>query len=142
MLRRRQSRQERLRCQRSRLRRTLSIHGVGLGLGGVAALDRAHLDRLAALVRRIQPEIVSEHLCWGSWQGRHFNDLLPLPFTEESLALMSARVGERRLLELEVTREVLDQHLPTECVLQLADARAHQGERFLGERQRQQIIEV
>lgn len=86
----------------------LSIHGVGLGLGGVAALDRAHLDRLAALVRRIQPEIVSEHLCWGSWQGRHFNDLLPLPFTEESLALMSARVGE---LQDALGRQVLIEHL-------------------------------
>jgi len=86
----------------------LSIHGVGLGLGSAGPPDRAHLDRLATLVRRLQPAIVSEHLCWGSWQGLHFNDLLPLPFTEESLSLMCARLGE---LQEALGRQVLIEHL-------------------------------
>ena len=86
----------------------LSIHGVGLGLGSIAAPDRAHLDQLATLVRRLQPAIVSEHLCWGSWQGLHFNDLLPLPFTAESLDLMCARIGE---LQDVLGRQILIEHL-------------------------------
>jgi len=86
----------------------LSIHGVGLGLGGSAALDPQHLARLAALVRRHQPELVSEHLCWGSHAGVHFNDLLPLPFTEESLALCLARVDA---LQSALGRTVVIEHL-------------------------------
>ncbi|NCW21639.1 MAG: DUF692 domain-containing protein, partial [Gammaproteobacteria bacterium] len=80
----------------------------GLGLGSIAAPDRAHLDQLATLVRRLQPAIVSEHLCWGSWQGLHFNDLLPLPFTAESLDLMCARIGE---LQDVLGRQILIEHL-------------------------------
>jgi hypothetical protein len=72
----------------------LSLHGVGLGLGSTDALDRAHLDKLRRLVQRYQPELVSEHLCWGASGGRHYNDLLPLPYTEEALDHVCARVGE------------------------------------------------
>jgi len=77
-----------------RLRRDypISLHGVGLSLGSVDALADRHLAKLERLVRRIEPALVSEHLCWGALDGRHFNDLLPLPYTEEALALMAARV--------------------------------------------------
>jgi hypothetical protein len=71
----------------------LSLHGVGLGLG--SATDEffdAHLARLAALVKRFQPALVSEHLCWAAVPGRHFNDLLPLPLTAAALARMGQRV--------------------------------------------------
>lgn len=82
----------------------LSFHGVGLSLGSADALDRAHLARLAALVRRFEPMLVSEHLSWSAYAGRHAHDLLPLPFTREAADLLVARIGvvqdalERRIL--------------------------------------------
>ena len=70
----------------------LSVHGVGLGLGSTDPLDRLHLARLRRLVDRFNPGLVSEHLCWAAIDGRHHNDLLPLPYTEESLRHCIARV--------------------------------------------------
>ena len=70
----------------------ISLHGVGLSLGSADPLDRAHLKQLKQLVERIDPAAVSEHLCWGRIDGRHLNDLLPLPFTEEALALCCERI--------------------------------------------------
>ena len=71
----------------------VSLHGVGLALGSVDPLDASHLKRLKTLVSRIEPVLVSEHLCWGRIDGRHLNDLLPLPFTKEALALACDRVS-------------------------------------------------
>ena len=71
----------------------VSLHGVGLALGSTDPLDGGHLKRLKTLVARIEPALVSEHLCWGKIDGRHLNDLLPLPFTEEGLALVCDRVS-------------------------------------------------
>jgi len=70
----------------------IALHGVGLSLGSADALDAAHLAQLKRLVARIDPAAVSEHLCWGRVDGRHLNDLLPLPLTEEALALVCNRV--------------------------------------------------
>jgi len=70
----------------------IALHGVGLSLGSADALDAEHLARLKRLAARIEPAAISEHLCWGRIDGRHLNDLLPLPFTEESLALVAGRV--------------------------------------------------
>jgi uncharacterized protein (UPF0276 family) len=70
----------------------LSLHGVGLSLGSTDPLDERHLARLESLVRRFEPALVSEHLCWSSAAGRHANDLLPLPCTEEALAHVVARI--------------------------------------------------
>ena len=70
----------------------LSLHGVGLALGSVVDGAGEHLAKLKRLVDAIEPVLVSEHACWGRAAGRHFNDLLPLPYTEEALALMAARV--------------------------------------------------
>lgn len=72
----------------------LSIHGVGLSLGGTAPLDREHLRRLAALCARYEPESFSEHLAWSSQPGICFNDLLPLPYTEARLARVAAHIDE------------------------------------------------
>lgn len=72
----------------------LSLHGVGLSLGSADPLDERHLAKLEALVERAAPMLVSEHLCWSSIDGRHANDLLPLPYTEESLAHVCARIGQ------------------------------------------------
>jgi uncharacterized protein (UPF0276 family) len=72
----------------------LSLHGVGLALGSVDPLDPAHVARVVAAVRRFEPAVVSEHACWGRVDGEHFNDLLPLPFTDEAVRLLAARVRE------------------------------------------------
>lgn len=72
----------------------VSLHGVGLSLGSTDPLSDEHLDRLASLVRRIDPVFVSEHLCWNSVGGRFFNDLLPLPYTHESLRLVADRISQ------------------------------------------------
>ena len=72
----------------------LSLHGVGLSLGSADGLRALHLAKLQSLVARVDPLLVSEHLCWGALGGRHFNDLLPLPYTEEALALMVERVDQ------------------------------------------------
>lgn len=63
----------------------VSLHGVGMSLGGADDLDRGHLRRLKSLVDRIEPAAVSEHLCWSAIGGRWLNDLLPLPYTREAL---------------------------------------------------------
>lgn len=70
----------------------VSLHGVGLGLGSAARWDEAHLAELARLAEHVQPVFVSEHLSWNATAERHFNDLLPLPYTEEALALVAERV--------------------------------------------------
>ena len=75
-----------------RERYAVSLHGVGLALGSVHGFSAEHLQRVAALVRRVEPQLVSEHLCWGAVAGRHFNDLLPLPLTRAALALLVERV--------------------------------------------------
>lgn len=72
----------------------VSLHGVGLSLGSVDPLHAEHLGKLARLVKRIEPGLVSEHLSWGSVDGRHLNDLLPLPYTEEALAHVALRIEQ------------------------------------------------
>jgi uncharacterized protein (UPF0276 family) len=68
------------------------LHGVSLSLGAVDPLDPGYLDQLADLVRETEPAWVSDHLCWGSFGGRYVHDLLPLPYTEEALEHVAARV--------------------------------------------------
>ncbi len=70
----------------------LSLHGVGLSLGSADGLRETHLAKLQRLVARVEPALVSEHLCWSAHGGRHFNDLLPLPYTHEALTLLTDRV--------------------------------------------------
>jgi uncharacterized protein (UPF0276 family) len=92
--------------ERLRAEYPVSLHGVGLGAGSASRWDERHLERLAHLVERVQPVFVSEHLSWSATGARHFNDLLPLPHTQEALVLLTARVqrmqerlGRRILLE-------------------------------------------
>jgi uncharacterized protein len=89
-----------------RERYPVSLHGVGLSIGGSAPLDREHLTRLKALMARYQPSLFSEHLAWSSHDNIYLNDLLPLPYTEETLARVcehvdevQATLGRRLLLE-------------------------------------------
>ena len=79
--------------ERLRADYAFSIHAVGLSLGSVDGLDAAHLARVAALVKRLEPAFVSDHLSWSTGGGRYFNDLLPLPYTEEALEVVVGNVG-------------------------------------------------
>jgi uncharacterized protein (UPF0276 family) len=63
----------------------LSLHGVALSLAADAPPDTAHLARLASLVRRFEPALVSEHLAWSTWRGAYRPDLLPFPRTRAAL---------------------------------------------------------
>ena len=77
-----------------RERYALSVHGVGLSIGSMQALDRAHLLRLRTLCDRYAPASFSEHLAWSSHDGVYFNDLLPLPYTEATLGRVADHVDE------------------------------------------------
>jgi uncharacterized protein (UPF0276 family) len=79
---------------RVRREHPVSLHGVGLSLGSAEGLERAYLARVVDLVRRIEPVLVSEHLSWSIAGGAYLNHLLPLPYTEESLALIAGHVTE------------------------------------------------
>lgn len=92
--------------ERIRANYPLSIHGVGLSIGGEEPLDERHLDRLAKLIARYQPESFSEHLAWSSHQGIFLNDLLPIPYHSRSLKRVcehiervQERLGRKILLE-------------------------------------------
>jgi len=84
----------------------LSLHGVGLSIGGIEPLDEAHLTRLATLITRYQPGVFSEHLAWSTHAGTFYNDLLPIPYDKPSLLRICRhidrvheRLGVRMLLE-------------------------------------------
>ncbi|MDQ4627859.1 MNIO family bufferin maturase [Janthinobacterium lividum] len=71
----------------------ISLHGVGLGLGSARGFSEVHLQRVRAVAERIEPALVSEHLCWGAVAQRQLNDLLPLALNGAALDLLCARVG-------------------------------------------------
>ncbi|MGE0423905.1 MAG: DUF692 domain-containing protein [Reyranellaceae bacterium] len=94
------------RIERLRADYRFSVHAVALSLGSAGGLDADHLERVRALVERLQPDLVSDHLSWSVASGTYLNDLLPLPFTDESLAVVCANVerlqdslGRRVLVE-------------------------------------------
>lgn len=72
----------------------LSLHGVGLSIGGADRPDAAHLQRLRELIRRYEPASFSEHLAWSSHGGDYLNDLLPLPYTPETLSRICDHIDE------------------------------------------------
>jgi uncharacterized protein (UPF0276 family) len=72
----------------------VSLHGVCMSIGAPQPLDKAHLARFRALVERYEPALVSEHLAWSTHENIYFNDLLPLPYTEETLAAVSDHIDE------------------------------------------------
>src|SRR5262245_52817061 len=72
----------------------VSLHAVGLSVGSAAGVDRRHLGRIKSLVERLEPTLVSEHLAWSQVGGAYLNHLLPLPYTEESLAVVCRNVDE------------------------------------------------
>ena len=69
------------------------MHGVSLSIGGSDPLDRDYLAALKRLAGRVEPEWVSDHLCWTGIDGRNLHDLLPLPYTDEAITHVADRVG-------------------------------------------------
>lgn len=76
-----------------RERHPVALHGVSMSIGSVGGLDRAYLDRLKRLVRRVEPLWVSDHLCWTRTSAHNSHDLLPLPLTEEALGVVCANIA-------------------------------------------------
>ena len=91
-----------------RERHPISLHGVGLGLGSAKGYSPEHITKVAALVNRVEPALVSEHLCWGARDGAVFNELLPLPLTRETLHLVGERVDR---LQNVLQRQVLIENI-------------------------------
>jgi len=77
-----------------RERYALSVHGVGLSIGSMQPLNSDHLARLKVLCNRYKPESFSEHLAWSSHAGVYFNDLLPLPYTRQTLVRVAEHIDE------------------------------------------------
>jgi uncharacterized protein (UPF0276 family) len=76
-----------------RSRAPMTLHSVGMSLGGSDPLDRTHLAKLRELADRLEPALVSDHLAWVSVDGRHLHDLLPVPFLEEAVSHVAERVA-------------------------------------------------
>lgn len=101
---------------RIRERYPVVMHGVSMSIGGTDPLDRDYLHRLRTLAERIEPEWVSDHLCWTGYEGSQLHDLLPLPYTEEAVAHVAGRVAEvqeylgRRILLENVSSYVTYRH--------------------------------
>jgi len=99
-----------------RERHPVVLHGVSMSLGSVDPLDDRYLDALAALAREVQPAWISDHLCWSSFGGHSAHDLWPLPYTEEALDHVAARVARvqerlgRRILVENVSSYVTFRH--------------------------------
>lgn len=89
--------------ERLRAAHALSIHGVGLSIGGAGPLDGEHLARLKRLLDRYEPHSFSEHLAWSSHGAAWLNDLLPLPYTDETLATICAHIDQ--------TQQALDRRM-------------------------------
>ncbi|WP_080175480.1 MNIO family bufferin maturase [Photobacterium toruni] len=70
----------------------ISCHGIGLSLGSADPLNLEHLQKLKQLVTETEPFLISDHLSWSSVDGQYFNDLLPLPYTEEALTNFCGKV--------------------------------------------------
>ena len=88
----------------------ISLHGVGLSIGSADGIQKAHLLKLKNLITTFSPCLVSEHLSWSAAGGFHFNDLLPLPYTEESLKMLTDRINH---VQNTVNRQVLIENIST-----------------------------
>ena len=104
-----------------RERYPVSLHGVGLSIGGEGPLDKEHLTRLAELNRRYEPGLFSEHLAWSSHDTTYYNDLLPVPYNSDTLLRVSDHidevqetVGRKMLLENPSTYVAFEQSTMTE----------------------------
>ncbi len=104
--------------ERIRADHPLSVHGVGLSIGAARGLDDGHLGRLAAVCDRYEPGLVSEHLAWSSHGAAYLNDLLPLPYTQETLARVCEHVDA---VQSRLKRRVLIENPSTYLLFEASD---------------------
>jgi hypothetical protein len=107
----------------------VALHGVSLAIGNAGPLSEGYLRSLEKLIQRVQPSMVSDHLCWGGARGRSAHDLLPLPYTEEvvshvsrKVAQVQERLGRQLLLENVSSYVAFESSEMTEweCLLEIA----------------------
>ena len=72
----------------------ISVHTVGISIGSVEGIDLAHVRRLRALIERLDPILVSGHLAWSTHNGAYLNDLLPLPYDDEAMGVVSTHLAQ------------------------------------------------
>jgi hypothetical protein len=101
-----------------RSRHPISLHGVAMSLAADADPEPEHLARLAALVERIEPCIVSEHLAWSTWRGTYRPDLLPIPRTHAALERVAANIGR--------AQDALDRRIAIENPSHYLHIRSHE----------------
>ena len=94
----------------------LAMHGVAMNLGTCDPLDLGYLQDLKRLADRIEPAVVSDHLCWTGVEGAHLHDLLPLPYTEEAVRHVAGRIRQ--------AQDLLDRRLTIENVSTYVEAQA------------------
>jgi uncharacterized protein (UPF0276 family) len=111
----------------------VSLHGVGLSLGGAEPVDGVHLDRLRDLTVLVDPYLVSEHIAWCRLDGIYLNDLVPLPYTEEALAMLVDHVDQvqnhlkRRILMENPSAYVAFRHSPIQEGVFMAELARRSG---------------
>ncbi len=98
-----------------RERYPVSVHGVGMSIGGENQIDPDHLARFAAVVERYEPGLVSEHLAWSTHDDVFYNDLLPLPYTDETLARIVEHVDQ---VQEAISRQILIENPSTYVVFE------------------------
>jgi uncharacterized protein (UPF0276 family) len=94
------------------------LHGVSLSIGAVDPLDRSYLQQLRALIDRVEPALVSDHLCWGKHGGRYAHELWPLPYTEQTLAHVVSRVQQAQDL---LGRQILLENVSSYVTYRVSD---------------------
>ena len=104
--------------ERIRERFPMVMHGVSLSIGSTDPIDTDYLAGVRALAARIEPHWISDHLCWTGVDGRNLHDLLPLPYTEEALALVVARVGQ---IQDALGRQILLENVSSYLAFQESD---------------------
>ena len=94
------------------------MHGVSMSIGSTAPLNLDYLGQLKKLIARVEPEWVSDHLCWTGVAGLNLHDLMPLPYTEEAVAHLVARVGQVQDL---LGRQILLENVSSYVTYQVSD---------------------
>ncbi len=95
-----------------RARYPIVMHGVGLSIGSADPLNRAYLDALRRTARRFAPAWISDHLCWTGVGGRNLHDLVPLPYTEEAVRHVAARIRQvQEILERTILVENVSSYM-------------------------------
>ena len=94
----------------------VTMHCVGMSLGGTDPIDFEYLSKIKQLAKELQPEFISDHLCWTSFEKQHAHDLLPLPYTEEAITHVSSRIRQiQDHLETTLVIENVSSYLTYTC---------------------------